>query len=231
MKKVLLASTAKVFLKRNANLLTGRGFELITTTSGNSALKLHEEYRFDLILADLRLDEMSGCTLCSMIRSGSIAPQVPMILICHNIAGSIERVEQSGASAMLLKPVDPIKLLETVGSFLHERIGRSRRVVLQVNVISRKLNLDFTCHSHDISNSGILLETEYLLPLGSKISCEFTLPGSSSIISEGEVVRFMTAAECANLYGIRFVGLPSSQRAAIDAYISSMEMNAAKQQG
>lgn len=228
MKKVLLASTAKVFLKRNANLLTGRGFELITTTSGNSALNLHEEYRFDLILADLRLDEMSGCTLCSLIRSGSIAPQVPIILICHNIAGSIERVEQSGASAMLLKPVDPIKLLETVGSFLHERIGRSRRVVLQVNVVSKVLNLDFTCHSHDISNSGILLETEYQLPMGSRITCSFALPGSCTIVSEGEVIRFMTAAECANLYGVKFIGLPSSHRLAIDDYINSMENDGGK---
>jgi CheY-like chemotaxis protein len=68
MKKVLLASASRVFLKRNANLLKGRGFQLITTLSGAEALKLHKENLFDLVLADLKLEDMCGCTLLSMVR-------------------------------------------------------------------------------------------------------------------------------------------------------------------
>lgn len=222
MKKVLLASASRVFLKRNSNLLMGRGLQLFTATSGANALKLQEEYHFDLILSDLRLEEMSGCTLCSLLRKGEDSRHVPVILICHNIPGSIERVEQSCASAILLKPVDPIRLLETVGSFINEQIGRNRRVVLHVKVTSKKSDLDFLCFSHDISNTGILLETEYQLPLGSRIICHFTLPGSCTIETEGEVVRFMTASECENLYGVKFIALSSSHRTAIDDYINSI---------
>lgn len=222
MKQVLIASASKVFLKRNANLLQGRGFQLFTTTNGTDALKMHDEYAFDLILADLKLDDMSGCTFCSLLRKEESSRHVPVILICHNISGSIERVEQSCASAMLLKPVDPIKLLETVGNFLDAPIGRSRRVVLKVKVISKNTDLEFECISHDISITGILLETEYHLALGSRITCVFTIPGSSKIETEGEVMRFMTSQECENLYGVKFVALSSVQRVAINDYIVSI---------
>src|SRR5512137_286386 len=105
MKKVLLASASKVFLKHNSSLLSQRGFQLVTLTNGAEALKLHAEYTFDLILADLQLEDMSGCTLCSLIRREESLRHIPIVLICHNIEGSIRRIEQSGASAMLLKPI------------------------------------------------------------------------------------------------------------------------------
>ncbi len=223
MKQVLIASASKVFLKRNSNLLRGRGFQLFTTTNGADALKMHDEYGFDLILADLRLDDMSGCTLCTLVHKNETTHHTPIILICHNLSGSIERIEQSCASAMLLKPVDPIKLLETVGSFIDTHIGRSKRVVLKVKVTSKKSDLEFLCTSHDISNSGMLLETEYHLALGSRIVCHFTLPGSARIETEGEVIRFMTTVECENLYGIKFIGLSMAHRAAIDGYVASID--------
>jgi AmiR/NasT family two-component response regulator len=43
---------------------------------------------------------------------------------------NIARVEQSGADAMLLKPIEPISLIETIGSFLGLEIGRSKRDIL-----------------------------------------------------------------------------------------------------
>lgn len=227
MKKVLLASASKVFLKRNTNLMMGMGmgFRLFSVTTGAEALKLNKEYHFDLILADLKLEDMGGGTLCTLIRKEEASRDVPVILICHNIPGSIERIEQSCATAMLIKPVDPIKLLETVGSYLDLQLVRNRRVVLQVKVISKKSGLEFFCFSHDISNTGILLETEFQLALGSRIVCQFTLPGSCRIEPEGEVIRCMSALECENLYGIKFVYLPTSSRRAIDDYINSIAIS------
>lgn len=130
MKKVLLASVSNAFLRRNTNLLQRREFQLYTATSGAVVVKMHEEYRFDLILCDLALDDMDGCTLCSLVRNADNDQHVPVILICHNMPDNIARVEQSGADAMLLKPIEPISLIETIGSFLGLEIGRSKRDIL-----------------------------------------------------------------------------------------------------
>lgn len=222
MKKVLLASAYTLFLKRNTTLLMRRGFQLFTATSGTEASKLHKSHHFDLILLDFKLEEMSGSTFCALIRKGKDSPQVPVIMTCHNIPGSIESAEKSGADIVLVKPLEPINLMETIGSFLGLAIGRSRRVVLAVKVISKIFEVEFSCLSHDISNTGILLETDHDLPLGSHIVCEFALPGICQISAEGVVTRFMTAADCKNLYGVKFVGLPLSSRKNIDSYIALM---------
>jgi CheY-like chemotaxis protein len=221
MKNILLASASKVFLRRNSNLLLRRDLELFTAMSGAEALRLHEEHSFDLILADLDLEEMSGCAFCSLVRQGESFQQVPIILICHNFTDSIEKASQSGASAILLKPIDPIQLVETIGRLIDLKMVRCKRVVLNVKVLIKKLELEFFCLSSDISTTGILLATEYQLELGSRIICEFTLPGSCRIETEGEVIRSLSTVQRKGLYGIKFIDLPLPYRQAIDSYVNS----------
>jgi len=222
MKRVLLVSASRVFLKRNANLLQGRGFQLYTVTSGTEALKLHKEGLFDLILADLKLEDMCGCTLFSLVRSETGSQHVPFVLICHKISGSIERVEQCSASATLVKPIDPIQLIETIGTLLEMPIGRSKRVVLNVRVLVKKTELEFYCLSRDISTTGILLEAEYHLELGTRIICQFTLQGFNRIETEGEVVRYVNKLEDEALYGVKFIDLPRHSLKDIERYLATI---------
>ena len=221
MKKVLLASAYMLFLKRNTTLLMRRGFSLFTATSGSEAFRLHKEHHFELILLDFKLEEMSGSTFCTLIRKDE--DSVPIIMTCHNIPGSIESAENCGADVVLIKPLEPIKLLETIGSYLGLVIGRSKRVELVVSVISKIHGLEFSCLSHDISNTGILLETDYELALGSHIVCQFSLPNICQIETEGVITRFMIVADCKNLYGVKFVALPLSARKNIDNFIALMQ--------
>jgi len=222
MKKILLTSTYMLFLRKNSNLLSKRGFEVFTTSNGGEAFKLHQEHKFDLIFSDFRLEDMGGCTLCSLIRKKDNSHHVPIVIACHNFPGSIESVEQCGASAMLIKPVETIKLIETLGGFLDLEVGRSKRVVLNVEVIAKNGAKEFSCFSHDISNTGILIETEQLLDIGSRLICKFDLPGFCQIETEGEITRRIISLEGGYLFGIKFVALPLSSRKAIDSYIESL---------
>lgn len=220
MKKILLASASKAFLNRNSNLLLNRGLQLYTASSGKEALKLHADNLFDLILSDLELEDMGGCTLCSHVREVEKLQRVPVILTCHNISDKIERVAKSGASAMILKPIDPLQLLETIARFIDLPVGMHKRVVLNVKVVVKELDVVFFCSSEDISNSGILLVTEYHLDLGSRIICQFTLPGSLQIEAAGEVIRSMCTLKRRTLYGVKFIDIPLSYRRAIDDHVA-----------
>ena len=224
MKKILLVSGYISFLTRNSNLLRNRAFQVFTAYSGGEALKQHKEHHFDLILVDFKLEEMGGCTLCSLIRKGEDSPQVPIIITCHNFPGSIERVAECGASRMLLKPINPINLMETISGFLDFPLIRSRRVVVKVNVLSKAKEEEFFCFSHDLSNTGILIETDYQLAIGSRIICKFTLENICDIEVEGEVTRMMTGLECENIYGVKFISLPLSCHKNIDKYIAKIEV-------
>jgi CheY-like chemotaxis protein len=222
MQKFLLVSASKSFLKRNISLLQRRGLHLFTATNGEEALRLHSECQFDLILADLELEEMDGFSLCAAVRRLDSDKKVPVILTCQNMAENQERGEQGGVSAILPKPLNPLQLVETVGKLTRLQMVRSKRVELDVEVLTKAGDTEVICIAHDISNTGILFETKKQLPLGSRIICQFTVPRSSQVVAEGVVIRSMSILQRKSMYGVKFVGLPAAHRRAIDEYVNSI---------
>lgn len=220
MKRVLLVSTSEVFLSRNMQLLAGRGFEVRSAATGTDALRRQRENGFDLILSELELDDMDGCTLCQRVRQLDGSQQLPVILVCYDNGASIRKIERSGASAMLLKPLEPAQLLGVVGSFLDMNLSRSVRVAIIVTVVSITEHFEFVCISRDISNTGMLLETTQRLTLGSRIVCRFTLPDSIAIEASGEVVRCVSEPGEGSHYGVKFIALKPGFRLAIDEYVA-----------
>jgi DNA-binding response OmpR family regulator len=220
MKKILLASSSSSFLQRNRNLLTRENFQLFTAVSGAEALNLYKEHHFDLILADLHLKDMGGDTLCSLLRTEKT--DVAVILICFDKAEEHERVYRCGADAKIIKPIQPEQMIETIGSLLDMQLARTKRAIFKVRVLTKKGQLEFDCVSLDISITGIFLETANHLDIGDRIICQFTLPGSSRIETEGDVVRSIRTLENVCQYGVQFVGLSLASRREIECYVASV---------
>lgn len=220
MKKVLLASKSVGFLERNTELLLQRGFQIITVTSGEAALKLYNENHLDLIVADNKLTDMLGHTLCSQINSSMHLRQTPTVLITSNTAEDLIKASECGVSTILQKPINPDKLLEAINSTINLLAVRSKRVVLIVDVLCKKPELDSPCLSHNISNTGILIETDKLA-VGTQIKCEFKLPDSKHVEVEGEVVRIATSPEEKQLCGIKFINTPMVSLRSIISYVVS----------
>lgn len=223
MKKVLLASSSKAFLGRNSTLLMSQGFQFFTASSGLEALNLHETVEFDLILSELELSDMDSCDLCAEIHQKDALKLVPVVIICHDKVQHLQRVKQSNAAAILLRPINPTHLLITIGSFIDMQLARSKRVGLNTVVLIRKQGLELVCKSSDISATGIRLVTEHKLDLGARISCQFTLPEICKIQTEAEVIRYNDASngKNKNVYGARFIDLTLSHRNAITKYVAS----------
>lgn len=226
MKKILLVSSSKSFLERNKNLLKREDFQLITAQSGAEALQLQKEYFFDLILSDLHLLDMGGDTLSLTIRNDEISRNVVIILICYDNADEHSRIAKSGADAKIIRPVQPEQIINTVGSLLDMEIGRPKRAMFTVKVLSKKGEVAFDCISIDISTTGILLETEYPLDIGDRISCQFALPGAGQIETEGDVVRSVKILETTFKYGVQFAGLSHSFRKEIVSYVTTVRNKA-----
>ena len=220
MKKILLASRYKSLLQRNSDLLINWGFNILTTTSGSEALSLHKEHHFDLIISDFELEGMSMGTFCSLVRQGENSQHVPLIITCYNVPERIERAKLIGASAIVLKPIEPIKLLETIGNLVGLNLIRGKRVEIKICVTIKKDGQEIICFSRDISKTGILLKSNYALHIGDRITCNFTLPHDCQVETDGEIIRYMTDMECDNLYGVKFVSMSSGHRKAIIDYLS-----------
>lgn len=221
MKKILLVSESEAFLQRNAKLLGRRGLKLFDSRSGEEALNQHKEHNFDLIFSDIKLTDMCGVDFCSSISKSDTTQQAYTILTCHNIKRQLERGEQSGASSIIIKPIDPTHLLNAVGSFLEVQLDISHRAELRDKVLCKTQALEFIGLSRDISTTGILMETEHQLELDSSVTCELTLPSLHKINAMGKVIRSIKAVSGTNLYGIRFIDIRIPSQREIFNYINS----------
>ena len=197
-----------------------KGFQFFTAATGSETIRLHQEYLFDLILSELELEDMDGCTLCSEVRKAEPSRPVSVVLICSDTAECLKRVEQSDATAMLVRPIKPTQLLVTIGSIIDMQLARSKRVEFGAEVLIKKQAIEVQCFSRDISATGILLEAGQHLSLGDLVSCRFRID-SCHIQTEGEVTRRFISPKGKKLYGVKFIDIPSPKRSAIEKYVAS----------
>ncbi len=95
------------------DILQDEGYETLTSSSGESALRLIRQKRFDLVLTDLNLTGMTGVELLSEILRAD--PTVAVIIITGypSIQSAIDATRR-GVYQYLEKPVDRSQLLAVV---------------------------------------------------------------------------------------------------------------------
>ena len=226
MKKILLVSTVIVFYERNKCFLNRADFKIFTATTGKEALQVHRKVRVDLIIAELNMPDMGGDELCALVRTESAIRNVSVLLTCRDTPEELERVAQSGANAWILKPFSSEKLLESIGQLLAVSMRKGYRVLLKAKAQGVNESLPFFCTSHNISITGILIETDKLLNQGDLITCTFFLPGACQIVADGETVRSFEKADGICQYGIRFINLAPEFRRDIERFVATFNQKA-----
>ncbi|MFZ0727538.1 MAG: sigma-54 dependent transcriptional regulator [Desulfobacterales bacterium] len=94
--------------------LDSSGYEVDSAVDGTEALDKFRNDRFELVITDMRLPQMSGLQLMSEIRQS--APHVPVIVITGygSVQNAVEAM-QGGASDYLLKPFSSETLRLAIG--------------------------------------------------------------------------------------------------------------------
>jgi DNA-binding response OmpR family regulator len=102
-------------------ILTQRGYEVTTTSSGEEALALLSEQRFDLAILDVSMPGMSGYDLCRTMRKDTRTVDLPVIfLTAKALLMDMAEGEDAGSDLYLIKPVLATKLVSMVGMFLSD---------------------------------------------------------------------------------------------------------------
>ncbi|PYS89650.1 MAG: DNA-binding response regulator [Acidobacteria bacterium] len=94
-------------------ILSGEGYDITTAASGEAALRLARERRFDLALTDLKMTGMDGIELLQKL----LAHDSSIIVILLTAHGSIDSAKEAlrrGAFDYLEKPYDRDTLLATI---------------------------------------------------------------------------------------------------------------------
>ncbi|HEY6873611.1 MAG TPA: response regulator [Geobacteraceae bacterium] len=226
MKKILLVNAVIAFFDGNKSLLNRSEFRTLTAITGKEALQVHRQEQVDLIIAEVNMPDMRGDELCAQLRTEKDLKNVSVILVCRDTPEDRARAAKCGANAWITKPINPEKLLESVGQLLAVSARKGYRVLLKAHVNGERENIPFFCTSHNISATGILFETDKLLNQGDRITCVFYLPGACQITTAGEVVRSLKMPDGTLNYGVRFINLASESRGAIERFVTNFNRNA-----
>ncbi len=117
---ILLVDDEPRLLSSLHELLCERDYHLVTATCGSEALAQLGKLKFDLVLLDLRLPDMSGHEIMDFINAKGIACDVIVMSGDVGIEAAIGALKR-GAYDYLRKPYSREELLKTVGNALQRR--------------------------------------------------------------------------------------------------------------
>ena len=117
---ILLVDDDVSLLKLLGMRLESRGYRVTTAESGREALKRLDVARPDLVLSDLRMDEMDGLALFQELQRRM--PGLPVILLtAHGSIPDAVSATRQGVFGFLTKPVDRDELFSAIDDALAQR--------------------------------------------------------------------------------------------------------------
>ncbi len=114
-KRVLVVDDEPGVLRFTSVCLTVAGYEVITTTSGEEALKLVESAKPDIMLLDVLMTPLTGFDVLEKLRAFSNLPVI--IFTARNDIGA--QALKEGANGFIAKPFRPEQLLQKIEDTLN----------------------------------------------------------------------------------------------------------------
>ena len=99
--------------------LTSVGYSVVTAESGAEGLRVLNREKVDLVISDLRMDEMDGMQLFAEIQK--VQPGMPVIILtAHGSIPDAVAATQQGVFSFLTKPVDKDALYQAIDDALEQ---------------------------------------------------------------------------------------------------------------
>ena len=134
MAKILVVDDEKSIRNTLKDILETEEHEVITAEDGPSALQSFSEQKFDVVLCDIKMQEMDGIEVLEKIIEQSIDVPVIMISGHADIEIAVDAIKK-GAFDFLEKPLDLNRLLIT----LRNALERSD-LITETKVLKRKIS-------------------------------------------------------------------------------------------
>ena len=117
MEKILVVDDERNVRGAFEDILAAQGYNVVAVDGAEAALRLLEDGEWDLVVLDVRLPAMNG--LDALARMKSLRPHLPVIVMTGQ--GTMETAIEAtkrGAFEYLLKPFEPVEMLQTIAKAL-----------------------------------------------------------------------------------------------------------------
>ncbi|MGA9977008.1 MAG: response regulator [Candidatus Sulfotelmatobacter sp.] len=130
--RILLADDSKPIRRANESALLKAGYEVICAVDGESALRLAQEQKPDLILLDMIMPKMSGVEVLQSLKSDAATASIPVVVLSSLTEKNRQKLMEAGAEEYLekssLMPMPGMNLLPKMLENVICRINRRRGI-------------------------------------------------------------------------------------------------------
>ena len=114
LKKILIVDDEPDLLRVTCFRLEKAGYQVLTSTNGEEALRIIGEEYPDLVLLDLRLPLLTGLEVCACIKKDEKLKHIPVIIFTASTQDIQEKVDECGAAGFIFKPFNIEELLAKI---------------------------------------------------------------------------------------------------------------------
>jgi CheY-like chemotaxis protein len=121
-KRILIVDDEPDILKIVIFRLKTKGYQTISATSGEEALRLVAENKPNLIILDLRMPGIDGDEVCRRIKADQDLCDIPVILLTASTGQDIEKLSKEiGAVDFIRKPFDSQEFINKIEGILSKK--------------------------------------------------------------------------------------------------------------
>jgi len=118
-KRILIADDSPSMRQLVSFSLEDAGYEVLTAADGTEALEKLKGNSIDMIITDLNMPKMNGIELIKKLRNGAGFGFRPILMLTTESCDDMKmQGKEAGASAWIIKPFTPEKLIEVVRKLL-----------------------------------------------------------------------------------------------------------------
>jgi len=152
--RLLLVDDDPGLLKLLGMRLSSEGYQVATAASGPEALRHLQKEKVDLVISDLRMDEMDGLVLFGEVQKRHAGLPV-IILTAHGSIPEAVSATQQGVFSFLTKPVDRDALYKAIDEALAQRAPISDDGWREAIVTRNPQMLRLLDQSHMVAQSDV----------------------------------------------------------------------------
>jgi len=152
--RLLLVDDDPSLLKLLGMRLSSEGYQVTTAASGPEALRLLQKEKIELVISDLRMDEMDGLALFGEIQKRHTGLPV-IILTAHGSIPDAVSATQQGVFSFLTKPVDRDALYKAIDEALAQQAPVSDDRWREAIVTRSPLMLRLLEQAHMVAQSDV----------------------------------------------------------------------------
>jgi PAS domain S-box-containing protein len=120
--RILIIDDEQPIAELLGDALTGEGHSVEIAVSGKQGVQMALQSRYDMVLTDLGMPDISGWEVVAQIRERT--PEVPVVLVTGwGTTISKDEVRRSGVAAVVHKPFEIKELVQTTMTVLAEQLG------------------------------------------------------------------------------------------------------------